>query len=569
MSPGPLLFRACRADPCHPAWPAVARAETAPRRDDAAPAGRLRAPLLLSATATCLAALLVYLGPPGTDFAAHAYQTALFSAHGFVLWNNLWYAGRYSFVTYSLLYYPLASLFGIRLLAVGCVAVSVLAFSLLTGRRWGRAARWSNRSAALVLPAFVLSAAFPFLLGTTLSLLAVLALRDGRRPTFAVLCGLTAAASPLAFLFLALVVLGTWLGDGRPRREVVEAATILAAVLVGLVVLATAFPSDARYPFPAASLLGSLVFSSTLVGLTWRVRAARSVRFVALLNGAACVSAFFLSSEVGEGMTRLRFVALPLTLLALAIRGWKPWGLAAVSVIAAGYWNVAPLVTSFANGIEDPSAEARYWRPAIDFLRANLPPGSRVEVVDTQRHWAAAYLPSAGIPLVRGWFRQDDFPQNEILYDHLGAAAYRRWLRGLAARYVVLTDVTPDYSAQSEARLLRSGRSGLRLVLHRRHVEIFAVPHPGALVSGPGSAMVTRLGHDRVAFQISRAGRYRVAVRYSPYWTAAGACVTAGADGMLRVSVARPGPVILRFSVGIPAMMRTLVGTSPRCRGRP
>jgi hypothetical protein len=45
-----------------------------------------------------LAALLVWLGPPGTDLAAHVYQRTLFLEHGYVLWNNFWYAGRYSFV---------------------------------------------------------------------------------------------------------------------------------------------------------------------------------------------------------------------------------------------------------------------------------------------------------------------------------------------------------------------------------------------------------------------------------------------------------------------------------------
>src|SRR5439155_20605975 len=65
-----------------------------------------------------IAAALVWLGPPGNDLAAHVFQRDLFVEHGYALWNNFWYAGRYSFVTYSLAYYPLAALIGIRLLAV-------------------------------------------------------------------------------------------------------------------------------------------------------------------------------------------------------------------------------------------------------------------------------------------------------------------------------------------------------------------------------------------------------------------------------------------------------------------
>ena len=77
---------------------------------------------LCAAAAAAVGAVLVWLGPPGTDLAAHVYQRQLFLTHGFELWNNFWYAGRYSFVGYSLLYYPLAALVGIRLLGILSVA---------------------------------------------------------------------------------------------------------------------------------------------------------------------------------------------------------------------------------------------------------------------------------------------------------------------------------------------------------------------------------------------------------------------------------------------------------------
>src|SRR5919201_36139 len=77
-----------------------------------------------AAAAAASASLLAWFGPPGSDLAAHAYQRTLFLEHGFTLWNNFWYAGRYSFVTYSVLYYPLAAFFGIRLLAVATIALA-------------------------------------------------------------------------------------------------------------------------------------------------------------------------------------------------------------------------------------------------------------------------------------------------------------------------------------------------------------------------------------------------------------------------------------------------------------
>jgi hypothetical protein len=132
-----------------------------------------------------LAALLAYAGPPGTDFAEHAFQQWLFAAHGFSLWNNLWYAGRYSFVTYSLLYYRLAALVGIRALAVLCAPVGVLAFDALVIGRRGGSPRWGSLGMAVVLPGFVLTAAFPFLLGFALALVALVAATRGRVRWFA------------------------------------------------------------------------------------------------------------------------------------------------------------------------------------------------------------------------------------------------------------------------------------------------------------------------------------------------------------------------------------------------
>ena len=75
----------------------------------------MREAMLAAGSAASLAALLFWLGPPGNDLAAHVYQRTVFLHDGFQLWNNFWYGGRYAFVTYSVIYYPLAALFGIPL----------------------------------------------------------------------------------------------------------------------------------------------------------------------------------------------------------------------------------------------------------------------------------------------------------------------------------------------------------------------------------------------------------------------------------------------------------------------
>src|SRR3954467_5884632 len=109
-----------------------------------------REALLSAVVGAALAGLLIWLGPPGVDLAAHAYQRTFLLQHGFAIWNNFWYAGRYSFVTYSFIYYPLAAVLGIKLLAVFSIGVSALAFALVVWREWGPSARFSSRAFALV-----------------------------------------------------------------------------------------------------------------------------------------------------------------------------------------------------------------------------------------------------------------------------------------------------------------------------------------------------------------------------------------------------------------------------------
>src|SRR5436309_3434788 len=92
--------------------------------------------MLAAGSAASLAALLIWLGPPGNDLAAHVYQRTVFLHHGFQLWNNFWYGGRYSFVTYSVVYYPLAAVFGIRALAIISIGIAALAFAIVVCREF-------------------------------------------------------------------------------------------------------------------------------------------------------------------------------------------------------------------------------------------------------------------------------------------------------------------------------------------------------------------------------------------------------------------------------------------------
>ena len=516
--------------------------------------------------AASIAAILAWLGPPGTDLAAHAYQRTLFLEHGFTLWNNFWYAGRYSFITYSLIYYPLAAWLGIRLLAVATVALAALAFAVVIWREWGPATRWSSRSFAAVWAGIVLSAAFPFALGFALALLALWALQANARWRFAGLALLTLAASPLAFLLLAILLVGVAFG----RRVSLRSAWIPIAVIVlaglGEVVLWRLFPGGGRFPFYTADVVAGSAFCLLGLALTWRVERARVLRFFFAVYLATMIGSYIVPSELGGNIERLRFIAIPLAVLVFALRHWRPLPVAIGVLALAVSWNVSPLAASYVHGQDDITSKASTWTAPIAFLKAHAGPDVRIEAVDTAGHWPAVYLADADIPLARGWFRQDDFPQNELLYSKLGPRAYLNWLHGLGVGYVVLARTTPDYSARAESALVQSGRAGLAKVYDDGTISIYRVPHFRPIVTGPGRSRVVAMTQARIIVGVSKGGTYRIAVRYSPYWRTSDGCLSEGKDGMLRLTTLHPRVASIGFIVSADSALDQLAGQPPSCK---
>jgi hypothetical protein len=518
--------------------------------------------LLSAAAAAAVAAALAWLGPPGSDFAAHAYQRTLFLEHGFTLWNNFWYAGRYSFVTYSVIYYPLAALLGIRLLAVATVALAAFAFAIVVWREWGPTTRWSSRSFAVVWAGIVLSAAFPFALGIALALLALWALQAHARWRFAGLALLTLAASPVAFLLLVVVLAGVALA--RARVQWLPLAAIVVATALE-VVLWRLFPGGGRFPFSAAELAAALIFCGLGLAFTWRLENGRVLRYLFAVYLVALVVTYFVPSAVGENIARLRYAAIPLAVLVLSLRRWKPLLPGLGVIVLALSWNLTPLAASYVHGSSDSTGSAATWAPAISFLHTHLQDGYRVEAVDTAGHWPAVYLADANIPLARGWFRQDDFPQNEVLYSKLGPRAYLRWLHGLGVGYVVLAHTQPDYSARAEAALVRSGRAGLRLVLWTPSLAVYRVPGAVPIVTGPDAPRLVGMTQARIGVTVRGGGTYRIAVRYSPYWHASKGCLSKGDDGMLRLTTLHARTVWIGFTVSASRALDSLEGEQPQC----
>ena len=522
--------------------------------------------LLCTGLALGVGAVLAWLGPPGTDFAAHVYQRILFLRHGFTLWDNFWYAGDYSFADYSLLYYPLAASLGIRVLAVASVSIAALAFAAIAAREWGSVARWSSRSFAIVWAGFLLTAAFPFALGVALALLAVWAIQSGHRWRFAGLTLLTLAASPVALVLLAVVLAGIALAVRSTPRAAALPALALGGVVAIEFVLLRLFPGTGRYPFSASEAAVALTFCLVGFAVTWRVKNARVLLCVFAVYAVAIAAVYLVPSGLGANIARLRYFAVPFAFLIVALRRWRPLPLSVALVGVALAWNVTPLAAGLIRSESDVTAHAAVWRAPIAYLHTHLRPGYRVEAVDTTEHWPAYYLAEAGIPLVRGWFRQDDFPFDALLYRPLGPAGYRRWLRELSVAYVVLTRESPDYSSRQEAALVRSGRARLRPVWTSPKITVYAVPNPQPIITGAGHPTLLALRESRLLVHVSGGGTYRIAVRWSPYWHASAGCLARTREGMLQLRTRSAATVRIAFDVDAGSLLDALAGTAQPCR---
>jgi hypothetical protein len=509
--------------------------------------------------------LLAALGPPAGDAAAHHYRTLLLE-EGVLVWDNLWYGGHYPFASYSLLFYPLAALLGPVVVAVCAAIASAGLFARLCEREFGAPARPAVIAFSLLACVPLFTGTYPYAAGMAAGL-ATLVLLQARRTALAVVgVFLTVGFSPLAFVFLCVVLGAVALVRRPPRRRLaLVGGALVAAAALQLAVLRL-FPTGGTYGFRATELGVALLAAIVGAALAARSPRGRVLAVVFLLWGAVCVLAFLLPTPLGSTATRLRTFELPLVLLAAGLSGFRPRWLAVPAVAAAFVYSVSPLAVVAVQLEGTRAAQERYWRPALAFLAAHGGPNHRVDVVPTFDNWEAWYVPRAGHALARGWYRQLDLERNALLYrDELDPAAYRRWLRSLGIRFVLLPEAQLDrLGAEAQAALLRSGRSGLREVFSAAGWRIFELPGATPIVTGPGPARLTALGHDRIAGTVGSRGVYELRVRFTRYLDvrAGAVCLERGPGGMTRLVVQRAGSFELGIASGS-GLLRALAGGRP------
>jgi hypothetical protein len=527
----------------------------------------LRRELLLGAALTAaFAGLVLAVGPAPGDAPVHLYRT--FLVHdGALVWDNFWYAGTYPLASYSLLYYLPAALVGnLPLVFVAAVASTVL-FASIALPEWGRAAIWPSRVFGVLAAAPLFTGEYAYTLGFA-AMLATLKLLQLRRFWLAALfAALTVGFSPLAFVFLCLVV-----GSYAAWRRQIEvryvwfgvALAVAAGIELAALVL---FPAGTgTYPFHLIDFAAVLIVSTLGVLVARRAPTAGPLVWFYALWGLGSILVYIVPTPLGDNWTRLNAFIFPVMLLTAALAGFRPRRLVVFALAVAFAYNLVPYALLVPSRLDNNTQAASFWRPAIGFLQTHERPGYRVEVVPTAEHWEAYYVPKAGFPLARGWYRQLDTADNPTLYRaHLGAAAYRRWLRANAVYYVLLANTAPlDWDGgPQEAGVLRSSQSGLTEVFRSKNWTIYELPHATPLLTGPAKPVITSFGHTTVRGQVFAAGRYLLRNHYSPYLRlSGGGCVAPAPQKMTYLDLPRPE----RFALSVPGtpdgLVRELFGDS-------
>jgi hypothetical protein len=508
--------------------------------------------------AGAIALAYVVISPPSYDLAAQLFRAKLFSAEGFGLWNNWWYAGHHT-LSYSVLFPPLAAALTPQI--VGAVATTATAalFEPLAHRQFGErswlGASWFGAATSVDLFSGRLTFAFGFMFAVA----AVLALQRGRPLSASGLSALAALSSPVAALFTALVAAAYGLGAYVTRRELRGLATglgMIAASLLPVLALAVAFPEGGTEPYAFSALLPLPILAGLAVTLLPREEL--TLKLGIGLYTLACIGSYAIPSPVGSNIGRLGpLLAGPLA----ALFWWRrrtAWLLVALIPLLYLQWQ-AP-VRDLTTSDDNPAVFAAYWRPLIAFLDHQGGPPFRIEIPFTSFHWEAYYV-APHFPLARGWERQLDIKDNPLFYaGTLTPTGYHAWLRRLAVRFVAVTDTAPDISARQEVSLINRGLPYLRPVLRTRAFRVYEVRDALPIVQGP--ATLTELGPNSLTLRARRAGSLLVRVRFTPYWKVGegSGCVAPDGD-FTKLTLRRPGPVklIIAFSLA------RIGSRSPRC----
>jgi hypothetical protein len=492
--------------------------------------------------AALFAAAFLIVAPSPADLAAQTFRAHLFSAHGFLIWNDFWYSGI-SLPGYSVLYPPLGALLGPRLVGACAAVAGAAAFGALARRRYGDRAKlaiwWFGAATATNL----FSGRITFALGLAFGLAAMLALDRRRVPLAAALAVATSLASPVAGIFCALAAV-----VHASLRRSREGLWVGGAAGAALLALSLAFPTPGWFPFALTAFLP--VPLTVLAVLAIVPQHERWLRHGAVAYGAVCAIFLVVHSPVGANATRLGSIfAGPL--VALTLNGRRRMVLAAVAVPLL-YWQWAAPARDFASQMGDPASHRSFFQPLIAELnRVSDGRPLRLEIPPTRDRWEAAYV-APHYALARGWLRQTETVNlNRFTDDRLTPGDYRRWLDRRSVSYVAVARANLDYIATDEVELIHRGVPYLRPIWRGRDWTLYRVRDPAPLATA--GALLLHMGPSEFSLRTPRPGSYRVRLHYTPYWAVeSGSGCVAKAGPWTRVSARGRGAIAVEahFSLG-------------------
>ena len=499
------------------------------------------AALVPAAVAGVLAVTAVVLGWRGSDLPAHFFRVGLVERDGLKVWNNYWFGGHHT-LGYGVLFPLLGALVGIWTVAVASAAVLAALVDVLIRGATGRRNWWASLWFAAGTVTNVAVGRLPFALGMTIALGTLVAVQRRRFVVATLLAVLTAVASPVVSLFLTLIF-SAWsltTNGGESRKF-----AALGAVAIGpVIVISLMYPQGGMFPFRWSALVWTVVACAAVLVLVPAEQ--HLVRCTAVLYGLASVAAFVVPTPVGANITRLGMYAAGPVLLVLAPVRRLIWAAVFGGVL---WWQWSPAFDAIFRARDDPSTEAVFYHPLVNYLISVGADNARVEVVPTGRHWETAYV-ATHVPIARGWERQIDRRFNPLFYeDGLTDAELHRWLRESGVRYVALGNTTLDDSAVEEAALLEAGPSYLRHVWGNDDWRVWQVVDSPGLVDGP--ARLAELGTDTITLQVLAPGDVLVRVHASAFWTSdPPVCIEPTADDWIVLRDVRPGSVEISLDEG-------------------
>jgi hypothetical protein len=503
---------------------------------------RLTAPVSAAVSGSALCLAYVLWRPFTPDLAAQLARADLVRRAGDVWWWTGWFGGL-SLPTYSVISPAMMATLGVSvagalLTVAACWGAGILARDTLR-----------PRAGAVVFSLFavadLLIGRVTFAIGLGFAVWALVALRARVRLASAVLTLLCYLSSPLAGLFLGMVLAAVVIGDHTRRRQAVLDAGLL---LISATATEVLFPqSGVMHSGPVAAIPTAL--GCGLIAVLCR---ARVVRAAAVLTLVALPVFLLVPTAVGSNVERLAWVCAVPVLVACA-----PLDRGKLAFVVTGL-TVWPAITLGlqVHWVPDPTTQAGYYRPLLQELRAARATagpagiGERVEVLDTASHTGSLYL-TPDFAIARGWDRQADESNNPIFYRDkaLTAAHYHAWLRDLAVGWVAIPATKLDYASRPEAELINDGLPYLRLIWSSAHWRLYQVRDAVPLATG---AAVTAVGPASVTLHTDRPASVLLRVRWTPYLRAvdratgesAGACVSR-ANGWSRVQLPAAG----RYSI--------------------